>query len=227
MNWVGMLLAVFLAAWPNQAAAEGKQVDLVRDARTVLLTALKAETEPLTVQQLGKARGIAIFPGLVKAGLIVGGRFGSGILLVRGEAGWSDPLFVSLVSASVGWQIGFQSMDLLLLFNTPLQTQQLTDGKVSLGADAGLAAGPVGGHIEGTSGLDQKKPVVAYSPTRGLFAGLSLEGNALQIDTQGNASYYAIDGITPEQILSGQVREKPLAGQRLQLELNQMLPAEH
>jgi len=227
MYWAGLFLAVFLAAGPNLATEEPKEVGLVRDARTVLLTALKTETEPPMVQQLGKARGVAIFPNMVKAGLIVGGRFGSGILLIKGETGWSDPLFVSLVSASVGGQIGFQAMDLLLFFNTPLEIEQLAGGKVSLGADAAVAAGSVGGHIEGTSSLNQERAVVACSPSRGLFAGFSLEGNTIQIDSQGNAKYYGVEGITPAQILAGQVRDKPLAGQRLLLELNQLLSARH
>jgi len=225
MYWL-VLLFILVIGCSTPAGAENRQISLVRDSRSVLKAAFEAKTEPLTVEQLARTRGLAVFPGMVKAGLIVGGRFGTGILLLKGDAGWSDPLFVSLVSASVGWQIGFQTMDLVLLFNTPLEAEQLTAGGVSLGADAGLAAGTVGGHIEGSSGLAQEKPVVAYSPSQGLFAGLSLEGNALQIDPLGNASYYDTEGVTLEQILAGEVRERPLAGQRLQRELNEMLPAE-
>ena len=141
---------------------------------------------------------------LVKLGFIVGGRHGTGVLLVRDKEGkWSSPLFVSITGGSIGWQVGAQSTDVLLVFKSRKSVEGIKKGKFTLGADAAVAAGPVGRSVEAATDVKLKAEIYSYSRSRGLFAGISLEGAALQIDADANASFYGKEAIRADDILSG------------------------
>jgi lipid-binding SYLF domain-containing protein len=138
------------------------------------------------------AQGVAIFPGLLKAGFLVGGRFGRGVILVREkDDSWSSPTFVRIRGGSFGLQIGAQSTDLILLFKTKESVDRILKkkGKVTLGADVAVAAGPLGRQAEAATDAQLRAEIYSYSRSRGLFAGLSLEGAALLVDSAATDEY--------------------------------------
>jgi len=140
---------------------------------------------------MARAYGIAVIPNVVKVAAVVGGRRGSGAMVVRDDNGkFSDPIMVSLTGGNVGWQIGVQSTDIVLVFTTRKGIQGIADGKLTLGADASVAAGPVG--RSASAGTDQNftAEVYSYSRNRGLFAGLALDGSILSIDSKSNKGLY-------------------------------------
>ena len=151
---------------------------------------------------LRSAHGIAIFPDLLKAAFIVGGRYGVGVLLQRYEDGtWSNPVFFRLIGGSFGWQIGAESTDVILVLKSIRSLDAISGGKFTLGADVSVAAGPVGRQAEAATDVLLRAEVLSYSRARGLFAGLSLEGAAIQVDYGATASFYNMPGLLPVEIL--------------------------
>jgi lipid-binding SYLF domain-containing protein len=119
--------------------------DRVANAIEVIEEMVEIPEEGIPEALLSKAYGIAIIPKVIKAAWVVGGRYGKGVLLVRKETGqWSQPCFIRIAGGSVGWQIGVQSADIILVFKRRKSIDSITEGKITLGADAGVAAGPVG-----------------------------------------------------------------------------------
>jgi lipid-binding SYLF domain-containing protein len=137
----------------------------------------------------------------LKAGFIVGARYGNGIMAVRSEErGWSNPVFFRLIGGSIGWQIGAQSTDIILVFRTIRSLDAITSGKFTLGADASVAAGPVGRLASAQTDEYFSAEILSYSRSRGLFAGLSLEGAALQVDYDATTRFYNQPAILPMQV---------------------------
>jgi lipid-binding SYLF domain-containing protein len=162
----------------------------------VLREILKIPEQLIPPALLKNAQGIAIIPGIIKAAFFLGGRYGSGVLLVHSkEGGWSNPVFFRLVGGGFGWQIGVQSTDVILVFKSNRSIEGITKGKFTLGADASVAAGPVGRSVEAATDMQLKAEIYSYSRNRGLFAGVSLEGAAMQIDNDANAAYYGKQGV--------------------------------
>jgi lipid-binding SYLF domain-containing protein len=140
---------------------------------------------------LRNAEGIAVIPSLIKAGFVVGGSYGKGVMTVRDAYGrWSPPMFIKLAAGSLGWQIGAQSTDVVLVFKTRRSVEGIVRGTFKLGADAAVAAGPVGRRGEAATDAELKAEILSYSRSRGLFAGVSLEGAKLDVDYDANADYY-------------------------------------
>jgi lipid-binding SYLF domain-containing protein len=162
------------------------------------------------------AQAVAIIPNVLKAGFVFGGRYGRGVVAVRDSAGgWTNPVFISLTGGSFGWQIGVQSTDIVLVFKTRAGLDRILNGKgkLTLGADVAVAAGPVGRQAEaGTDGM-LKAEIYSYSRSRGLFAGLSLEGAAMLNDAEGNEAFYGVEGVRPSDILNGHVPAPAAAAQ--------------
>ncbi|RJR48252.1 MAG: hypothetical protein C4576_08680 [Desulfobacteraceae bacterium] len=135
---------------------------------------------------LSNAAGIAVIPNLTRAAFIVGGSRGTGVLMTREGERWSLPVFTSITGASLGFQIGITTTDLLLVFQNSDAINRLKDGTYELGADVTVAAGPVGG----TAGISSKADVLAYKRTEGAFAGAALNGARMSIDPERTAGYY-------------------------------------
>ena len=155
---------------------------------------------------LSDAYGIAIIPGALKVGFVVGGKYGTGILMVHEKGGgWSDPAFISLVSGSFGWQIGAEATDLILIFKSARSIEGIKKGKFTIGGDASVAAGPVGRSTAAATDVQLKAEIFSYSRSRGLFAGISLEGAALQIDEDANSTFYGKKEVRADDIFSGKV----------------------
>lgn len=139
------------------------------------------------------AKGIIIVPNMLKAGFVIGARFGRGVLMVHQPDGsWSNPVFIHLVGGSFGFQAGAQKTDLILVFQTQRGLDRFIKGrdKFTLGVDAGVAAGPAGKRFEAGTDIALKSEILSYSNSRGVFAGVSAEGGTLQIDWRANMNYY-------------------------------------
>jgi lipid-binding SYLF domain-containing protein len=180
------------------------ELEKVNDAIEVVEEMIEIPEEGIPEALLSKAYGIAIIPKVIKAAWVVGGRFGKGVLLVRGERGqWGNPCFIRIAGGSVGWQIGIQSADIILVFKRKKSIESITEGKITLGADAAVAAGPVGRRAEVSTDIELEAEIYSYSKSRGLFAVVSIEGSAIQIDEDANADFYDREDLGAHDILFG------------------------
>jgi lipid-binding SYLF domain-containing protein len=187
-----------------------KDIQRVQDSIRVLGEMMKEADKSIPKNLLAKSAGIAIIPGVIKAAYVIGGRHGNGVLVVRGkDGGWSSPSFIKLTGGSLGLQIGVESADILLLFMTPRSVENITKGKFTLGADAGLAAGPLGRAAEASTDAELKAEIYSYSRSRGLFAGLSLQGASLSVDGKANERFYQLKGVGAQTIFEGKVLKIP------------------
>jgi lipid-binding SYLF domain-containing protein len=154
---------------------------------------------------LHDAQGVAIIPGVVRGGLLLDGRFGRGVLLARRPDGaWAHPVFLTLEGTGLGLQAGIESTDVILVFRTPGSLERILrgNGKLRLGSDVAVAAGLIGGEAETTAALRRKAEVYCYSRSRGLFAGLSLEGDRLLVDQKANEAFYGLRGCKAGDVLA-------------------------
>jgi lipid-binding SYLF domain-containing protein len=204
-----LLLASFTAP-PSHAQAREESKLLVA---TEVLAELRGQRDDVIPDRLLQgAYGIAVIPDVTKIAFVVGGRRGNGVLVVRDATGrFTNPVFVSLTGGGVGWQIGWQSTDIVLVFTTRRGVEGLAGGQLTLGAGASVAAGPLGRQGEAAAGLNAE--VLSYSRNRGLFAGVSLDGTVLAIESGSNARFYGRSGVLASEILGGAVR-KDSAGVR-------------
>jgi lipid-binding SYLF domain-containing protein len=203
---ISILLTAFaLSAFRAEARDEkslSPEADRISNAIEVIEEMVEIPEEGIPETLLSKAYGIAIIPKVIKAAWVVGGRYGKGVLLVRKETGqWSQPCFIRIAGGSVGWQIGVQSADIILVFKRRKSIDSITEGKINLGADAGVAAGPVGRRVEASTDIELEAEIYSYSKSRGLFAGVSIEGAAIQIDKDANANFFSRDSVSPQDIL--------------------------
>ncbi|NYZ62076.1 lipid-binding SYLF domain-containing protein [Luteimonas deserti] len=158
---------------------------------------------------LDEARAIIVIPDTVKAGLIIGGRRGHGLMSVRTADGtWSNPAFVRITGGSIGFQAGVQSSDVVLVFRNERSLESIVNGKFTLGADAGVAAGPVGRNAAALTDGQLKAEIWSWSRARGLFAGVALDGAVLQIDDEANSAVYG-STTTPRAILENRPGQAP------------------
>jgi lipid-binding SYLF domain-containing protein len=172
------------------------------EATTILEESAATPDKSVPASLIAEAHAIAVIPGVVKAGLVVGGRRGEGVLVIRQEDGsWGRPLYMSLTGGSVGWQIGVSSTDVILVFRTKRSVEGLLDGEFSLGADASVAAGPVGRTASAGTNVELKAEVYSYSRSRGLFAGVSFEGAKLSVDEKASREFYQSPGLSARGIV--------------------------
>lgn len=195
----GLVLASLLFASPAEAAT--REEKRVGDAADVLEQLLRIPEKSIPPQLLSRAYAVAVIPNVVKAAFGLGARRGKGILVVRqDDNSWSNPAFVTITGGSVGWQIGAQSTDIILVFKTRKGVDGIENGRFTLGADASVAAGPVGRSAEVATDIEFKAEVYSYSRSRGLFAGVALDGTGVTMDRKANAAFYSDPSMTPEKI---------------------------
>lgn len=220
---VAVLMAA-MALLGSTPAGATEEEETVNQAIAVMDKIMEIPESAIPPSLLANAYGIAIIPGVIKGAFIVGGRYGEGVLLVRNQGGgWSNPTFLSIGGGSFGWQIGGQSTDVILVFKSRRSVDDIKKGKFTLGADAAVAAGPVGRRAEGATDVTLKAEILSYSRSRGFFAGVSLEGSVLNILWQENAAYYGRNA-TVEDIFSGRVKG-PASAANLRRTLNTYAPA--
>ncbi len=210
-----LFVILFLTFTYIPVNAVSDPVEKVNTATDVLKAIMSIPEKGIPPSLLSNAHGIAVIPEVIKVGFVVGGRHGSGILVVRNKkGGWSNPSFMTLTGGSIGWQIGAQSTDIILVFKSRKGIDGITKGKFTLGADASVAAGPVGRHAEAGTDVKLKAEVYSYSRSRGLFAGLALEGATLQIDDESNGLFYNKTGIQPTQIFNSRNIKTPVSSKK-------------
>ena len=179
--------ALSVTAIARQESAEAKRV---RDAATAFGEIMGAEDNAIPSAILEKAEGIAIFPGTLRAGFIVGGMRGRGIISARNGGGWSAPAFLTLTGGSLGLQIGGQAADLVLVIRDRRGLENLVSNQFKLGADAGVAAGPVGREAQAATDVQMRAQILSYSRARGLFAGVTVNGSTVRQDRDANERFY-------------------------------------
>jgi len=194
-----VFLALSLIALPLMA--QDKQEEKLQKSAEVLKE-FAGMKETIPAQLMEKAEGIVVIPGLIKAGFGIGGQRGRGVAMVKNADGkWSDPVFVTLTGGSVGFQAGVQSIDLVLVFTKGSVLTSLAKGEFTLGGSASVAAGPVGRSSSASTDTQFDAEVYSYSRSKGLFAGLTINGSKLAPDEDANAAFYDADA-TPSSIFS-------------------------
>jgi lipid-binding SYLF domain-containing protein len=169
---------------------ETKASDRVQAAADVLNEIESAPDSGIPEEILGKAECVAVVPSMLKGGFIVGAKYGRGLASCRTPKGWSTPAFFTVTGGSVGFQIGGQAVDLVMLIMNENGMQHLLSSKFALGADASVAAGPVGRHAEGNTDWKMRAEVLTYSRARGVFAGVTLNGAVVKQDKDSTREFY-------------------------------------
>ena len=201
-----VLTALLALMLPFAANAQEKEIQRADNAVRVLSEILAIPEESIPERLLREAEAIAVMPDVVKAGLVFGGRGGKGLIAVRGTDGsWSNPSFITLGGGSFGFQAGVQSADVVLVFRNRRGVDNIVNGKFTLGADASVAAGPVGRSAQASTDGQLKAEIYSYSRARGLFAGIALDGAVIAIDNRANRRVYGRD-VTARMILENRVR---------------------
>src|SRR6202047_3742802 len=174
----------------DEKSKDSKAVDRVKAAATVLDEIESAPDQGIPEEVLGSAECVAVVPSMLKGGFIFGARYGRGVASCRTPKGWSAPAFFMTTGGSVGFQIGGQAVDLVMLIMNNDGMQHLLSSKFALGADASVAAGPVGRHAEGNTDWKMRAQVLTYSRARGVFAGVSLNGAVVKQDKDATREFY-------------------------------------
>jgi lipid-binding SYLF domain-containing protein len=193
MDWMKKLLGVLLVlAVSSGIRAQSVEDRTVEAAGDVLREINDIPAKAIPRSLLANAQGVAIIPDMVKGGFIVGARRGKGVILTRNEAGeWTTPVFITVTGASVGFQAGLQETDIVAVFRTRQSIDRLLRGKCTFGVDASIAAGPVGRDAAAATDAQLKAEILSYSRSRGLFAGVAIDGAAMVVDHRATDYYYA------------------------------------
>jgi len=203
------LLSTWMLLVPAGAVLAESAENSVEDARLITATQVLEELHDTPDKGvpdwlMQRAYGVAVVPEVIKGAFIFGGRYGNGVMIVRDSADrFGNPIFIHLIGGSVGWQVGATATDVVLIFVTPRSVQNFARGKFTLGADASVAAGPLGRQGEAAAGLSAE--VYSYSRSRGLFAGVALDGTVVAFDNRANQFFYGNEHVTTEMITSGKV----------------------
>jgi len=200
-------LLVSLCAFSFAADEENKDSkasDRVQAAADVLNEIESAPDSGIPEEILSRADCVAVVPSMLKGGFIVGAKYGRGLASCRTPKGWSSPTFFTVKGGSFGFQIGGQAVDLVMLIMNQNGMQHLISSQFALGADASVAAGPVGRHAEGNTDWKMRAEVLTYSRARGVFAGVSLNGAVVRQDKDSTREFYG-HMVTPRAALTGEV----------------------
>jgi lipid-binding SYLF domain-containing protein len=169
---------------------DNKAANRVKGAANVLEEIQSAPDNGIPEEVLGSAECVAVVPSMLKGGFVFGARYGRGVASCRTPKGWSDPAFFVIEGGSWGLQIGGQAVDLVMLIMNQKGMERLLSSKFKLGADASAAAGPVGRHAAADTDWKLRAQVLSYSRTRGVFAGLELNGAVIKTDRESTLEFY-------------------------------------
>jgi SH3 domain-containing YSC84-like protein 1 len=191
-SWLllAMLCLHSLSLAADEQPKESKATDRLQAAADVLNEIQAAPDKGIPQEVLGSARCVAVVPSMLKGGFIVGAKYGRGLASCRTEKGWSAPAFFLVEGGSFGFQIGGQAVDLVMLVMNNEGMNHLLSSKFALGADASVAAGPVGRHAEANTDWKMRAEVLTYSRARGVFAGVSLNGAVVKQDKDSTREFY-------------------------------------
>ena len=185
-----------------QASDEAKRI---AEASIVLEEIMAAGDKAVPRSIMENAEGIAVFPSLIKGGLVVGGQRGRGVLSVRNQkhGGWSSPAFLTITGGSIGAQFGAQAIDLVLVINNQRVLEQLVKNQFKIGADLAVTAGPVGRDASASTDIQLRAQILSYSRARGLFAGVTLNGSTISQDRDANERFYGMGYRTGQIVFDG------------------------
>lgn len=210
-----LLVVLLCAAIPVVSGADdqskdSKATDRVQTAADVLNEIQNAPDSGIPEDILRHSECVAVVPSMLKGGFIFGAKYGRGIASCRTPKGWSAPAFFTVEGGSFGFQIGGQAVDLVLLIMNQNGMQHLLSSQFSLGADASVAAGPVGRQAEGDTDWKMRAEILTYSRARGIFAGVSLNGAVVKQDKNSTREFYG-HMVTPKAALTGEIDPPPAA----------------
>src|SRR5580698_3303819 len=220
-------LIVVLLCTTHAAFAQDKQDDRLKNSYTVLKEILATPDKGIPHDLLSKSVCVLVYPSVLKAAFIVGGSYGRGVITCRTGEGhngpWSAPAMFALEGGSFGLQIGGEATDFVLLVMNDSGANSVLSSKVKLGADASVAAGPVGRDASAETDIVMKAEILSYSRARGVFAGVSLEGSTMRADDGANKAVYGKD-LTATQIVRDRMVTTTPAGKPLVALLNKVSP---
>ena len=215
-----LMLMLTTAMWCGAADNPDKRIT---EAASVLNEIMSAKDKGIPEDLLAKAQCVGVIPNLKRAGFIVGAKYGKGVVVCRTEQGWSAPEVVRVEGGSIGFQIGAGETDVVFAVMNQRGMEKLMSDKFTVGADASAMAGPIGRSGEAQTDAMMHAEILSWSRSRGIFAGVSLEGATLRPDKDDNRALYGRD-VTPREILTGAVTP-PASASALYAELNRVAPA--
>lgn len=204
------LLSIVMVALGATLSAQQAETERVAEAATVLEEAQAGGDTSIPRSILEKARALVVIPSTVKGAFVVGAQRGKGVISARVDGKWSPPAFVTLTGGSVGFQIGGQATDLVLVVMNERGLTNLTQNTFKIGGDASVAAGPVGRDATAATDLTFRAEILSYSRSRGLFAGVSLAGSTIRADRDANEKIYGV-GYNTRQIVLDRKGGSPAA----------------
>lgn len=213
--YLSLLAGLMLAGAATVVHAQAREEGRLLMASQVLGEMRGSRDQAIPDRLLERAYGIVVIPDTTKIAWFLGGRRGHGAMVVRDKDGrFSSPIFVTMTGGSFGFQWGVQSTDVVLVFTTPRGIQGINGGKVTLGGDLSVAAGPVGRDAFAATDATFKAEVYSYSRSRGAFVGLALDGTVISIDDDSDADFYRKAGVTAGDIMAGSVRSDDESARR-------------
>ncbi len=215
--WLIAAIALVLMAAGPALSLDKNEARLEVDKAAILVQQFMGSPDSNTPRWLlRRSKAVVIIPDMVKAGFVVGGKYGHGVVLARkADGSWSPPSFIRTGSASVGFQIGAQAMDLFMVVVNQKGLDGILNNQVKFGVDASVVAGPWGRATEaGLTGASLKADIYSYSRSKGAFAGASLEGGGIETDAAANTAYYGRP-LSVREILAGPQAAPPPEAQRL------------
>lgn len=224
---VAMLAAVLtIMAGAPTAAAQPADDEAKRVSEAAIVLSELAGTPDRAIPRavLEKAAAIAVFPSVKKAGFVVGGQWGRGVISVRDESGaWSPPAFLRLAGGSFGAQIGAQAVDLVLVVMNRRGVDNLLRNEFKIGGEASATAGPVGREATASTDIQMRAEILSYSRSRGLFAGVSLNGSSVAEDRDANRRFYG-EALGSQDVVGGKAAKRPAAVTELREALTRSVP---
>jgi len=194
------VIKIFIAFICVSSFAHGSAEEKLLDASNALKSMLR-DSQSIPSSVLSKAQAIGVFPGTLEISMLLGGKTGNGVMVVRkADGSWSSPFFVNLGGAGFGLQLGVEKKDILMVFSTKDSVKKMMDNKMTLGVDASVAAGPAGASVGKGTEVNFQAEVYTYTKTEGLFIGFSLDGSVLNHDYDQNIELYG-NNIMPDQIV--------------------------
>lgn len=226
-NLVRGMIGLLVAIGPINLLSANKAVKRAEHAARVLSEVMEAKDKAIPQELLSRSHCVAIIPGMKKVGFGFGGKYGRGVLNCRGKEGkgWTGPSAIRVEGGSFGFQIGGSSTDVVLLILNEHGKHKLLSSKFTLGADASVAGGPVGRTAQAQTDVQMRAEILSYSRSRGVFAGVSVEGATLRPDSQANMKIYGRK-VSAKQVLLGEVPSPP-STEKLTTTLNKYSSSEH
>ncbi len=209
--------AIALTLLPGLALAQQEETDRVAEAARVLDEVLSAPDKGVPEAIIEKAQAVVVVPSTVKGALLVGGQRGKGVMSAKSANGWSAPAFVTLTGGSLGFQIGGQATDIVLVVINERGVTNLTQNTFKIGGDASVAAGPVGREATASTDYKMQAQILSYSRSRGLFAGVSLAGSTIRADRDANERIYGVGYSTRNIVMERKVEPTAAAEAWLKL----------